>query len=624
MRKYSSQLHLLIVILFLTLSIYPDPINQSDLGAIGGSITQEYTVHDPIVIRNDTELAAVANSGNGSVNNPYIITGWNITGSATNGISIRGTTKYFRIERCWIARATNYGIYLYYVPTGTADITNNFCINNGQRGIYTYYSKYTKITNNTLISNGNHGIGVCNSEYSLVANNTFLNDGLFVWIINPEVGNYLTYTVKNNTVNGLPLGYFENKTDSILTGTYGQLILVNCSNVVVKNQNCSSTSVGITLFYSSENQLFNNTCNRNSVGISISYSDSITVTNNTCNNNIWNGIEFWVEYWGEPHTSIVANNTCTNNRYAGIILEAHYSFLTGNICNNNTEAGIYLFFSTFMTLANNTCINNNRSGVYMDHSHDSTLTNNTCISNNESGIYLEFSGNNFITWNTLISNREYGISLNTYSFDNTIHHNSFFNNGQGDSQAFDNNSGTFWYDQASLVGNFWSDYSGEGSYIIAGTAEKTDPYPSHTHSPSISHPDNLTFIAGETGQVISWLATDPNNNPSSYIIYRNGSIFTTDSWSSGVAITVTVDDLEPGCYNFTIVVTDTDQFSTSSTVWVTVIAETTTPTTSSETFTTSSSSEPHTTTTTTSVTHYVYYYIIGFFFFILIRKRKNE
>jgi hypothetical protein len=40
--------------------------------------SQSYTYHDPIRIDNDDELAAVANSGTGTANDPYLITGWNI------------------------------------------------------------------------------------------------------------------------------------------------------------------------------------------------------------------------------------------------------------------------------------------------------------------------------------------------------------------------------------------------------------------------------------------------------------------------------------------------------------------------------------------------------------------
>lgn len=54
-------------------------------------ISQNYTVHDPIVITDDGELASVANSGTGAANDPYIIADWNITGSTAQGIYITGT-----------------------------------------------------------------------------------------------------------------------------------------------------------------------------------------------------------------------------------------------------------------------------------------------------------------------------------------------------------------------------------------------------------------------------------------------------------------------------------------------------------------------------------------------------
>lgn len=70
------------------------------INSILNSIPQMYSLHDSITVNNDSELAAIANSGEGSVNDPYIITGRDITGSLTDGIYIMRTTKHFHIENC--------------------------------------------------------------------------------------------------------------------------------------------------------------------------------------------------------------------------------------------------------------------------------------------------------------------------------------------------------------------------------------------------------------------------------------------------------------------------------------------------------------------------------------------
>ncbi len=120
------------LLLFLSINLSTFQISLSNsLVSANGSISRGYTVHDPIVITNDGELTAVANSGTGVANDPYIIADWNITGSTIDGIYITGTTKHFRIENCWIGNSTNRGIYVGSVTTGTTTITNNTCNNNG-------------------------------------------------------------------------------------------------------------------------------------------------------------------------------------------------------------------------------------------------------------------------------------------------------------------------------------------------------------------------------------------------------------------------------------------------------------------------------------------------------------
>ena len=51
------------------------------------------------------------------------------------------------------------------------------------------------------------------------------------------------------------------------------------------------------------------------------------------------------------------------------------------------------------------------------------------------------------------------------------------NNYWGESQARDTGVGNVWYDVSTMEGNFWSDWSGYGTYSIEGSAENEDIYP---------------------------------------------------------------------------------------------------------------------------------------------------
>ncbi|MHA1207338.1 MAG: right-handed parallel beta-helix repeat-containing protein, partial [Candidatus Hodarchaeales archaeon] len=169
----------------------------SKYNSVKKSVVQEYKFHAPITVSNDAELAVVSNSGTGSVNDPFIISGWNITGASIYGIHITGTTKHFRIENCWIESSSLHCINLNNVAPGTARIINNTCNNNGygillsnsgssivanntcnnnsDKGIFLYDSSSSIVANNTCNNNGDNGIYLIGSSSSIITNNTFLN-----------------------------------------------------------------------------------------------------------------------------------------------------------------------------------------------------------------------------------------------------------------------------------------------------------------------------------------------------------------------------------------------------------------------------------------------------------------
>ena len=345
------------VVFVFFLSVSSSPLTNSSSDSYISVPRSIYLPHDPIIITNNSDLAAVATSGTGAVNDPYFITGWKISGSPSHGIFVTETTQHFRIENCLVyncergigvERVTygtvtitnntctnNDGTGIQLWDSGASTITNNTCTNNDGAGIQLWRSDSSTITNNTCTNNGGIGIYLEDSDTSTVANNTCINndgagirlgdsvfstvahntlfdDGLVLEASSKE--KFISYTVENNMVNDLPLGYFENLIDSTITKAYGQLILINCTNSIVKNQNCSNASIGIALHYCHENQLVNNTCNNNDeIGISLGDSGSSTLVNNTCNNNLWTGI--LLSY---SNSSILINNTCTNNGGTGI------------------------------------------------------------------------------------------------------------------------------------------------------------------------------------------------------------------------------------------------------------------------------------------------------------------
>ncbi|HME51096.1 MAG TPA: hypothetical protein VKM55_02655 [Candidatus Lokiarchaeia archaeon] len=91
-------------------------------------------------------------------------------------------------------------------------------------------------------------------------------------------------------------------------------------------------------------------------------------------------------------------------------------------------------------------------------------------------------------------------------------------------------------------------------------------------SPSITQPANIKYDVGTTGHSISWTITSayPGISNTSYIVCCNGTQITTGSWTNGTPITIAVDGLAIGIYNYTIVASDGLGGSVQDTVIVTV------------------------------------------------------
>ncbi|MFX0052794.1 MAG: NosD domain-containing protein [Candidatus Hermodarchaeota archaeon] len=341
---------LLLSISFSGFAFFPPAEKQQadsvpKLDSMNRSILQEYIAHDPITVNNDEELAAAANSGVGSANDPYIITGRNITGFPTDGIYIRGTTKHFRVENCRVSDCER-GIVVDNVTSGTVSITNNICFNNTLFGIHILYSEFSNITVNLCTDNGG--------------------------IENRGCGLYLYYsgssTLTNNTCN-----YNEDGIELILSP----------SSIIADNICNANRDNGISLWLSGSSILVNNTCNNGFIGIDLYDSDSSALINNICINNS-KGIDFRIS--GFSH---LTKNTCNDNRRYGISIDTSgYSILSNNTCNNNNGSGIFLYDSGLSTVANNTCNNNDGYGISLFDSSSVTLINNICIDNSEGEIYI--------------------------------------------------------------------------------------------------------------------------------------------------------------------------------------------------------------------------------------------
>ncbi len=459
---------LLLVLVFLIFgtgisaaSIYvPDDYIKIQWAIDNATTGDMIIIRDGVYIENlNVDKTLTLTSENGSAN--CIIKAANTSGYTFNITADGVTISGFTIEGALV------GIY---ISADNCNITENVCFNNNY-GILFMHSNNNTITNNNLSYN-DYGILAAYSDNNYIADDNFTSNKyssiLLHYSVDSELknnimfgsgiyirGDSLThYTHKINTsnsVNGKPVYYWKDVSGIVPAGA-GEIILVNCTDVVVKNQNLDSAGVGMMIVYSSTINITNNSCSYNRYGILLRYSSDNVIAKNNCSSNN-DGI-----YLHLSSNNLMANNTVFSNNESGIYIDESFSnILNNNIVSSNNKSGILIVFSTNTTVKTNDVRLNNGKGIEVSASNDTRIAGNSIYLNKGDGIYIWSSHDNNISDNN-ISLNDKGIEIG-HSNDNVIAANSVSGSEyEGISITTSNNT--------SLIGNsiFSSDWDGMSLY----------------------------------------------------------------------------------------------------------------------------------------------------------------
>ncbi|MHA1146800.1 MAG: NosD domain-containing protein [Promethearchaeota archaeon] len=326
------------------------------------------------------------------------------------------------------------------------------------------------------------------------------------------------YIDQSNTVNGKPVYYYYKQNNLQITQPEiaGQIILVKCNNSFIKNQNTSSTTYGIFLEYCTNNTIIgNNLSNCNKEGIHIFKCSLINITKNILN---------------DPTYIFFSNQTTINSNNATNIIslqECVYSNITFNRIFNCQSTGLSISFGANDNVSYNTLIGNDQGinidgteeiifnntilfskgfGLLVANGQNNNITENVIINSSTSGIKLNNVDNSEIIHNIISNSTEYGIYVNSYSDNNKLYLNEFYNNLKNNSYDL----GTNQWDNGSH-GNYWDDYQGidpndDGkgnvAYDIPGGSNK-DYYPLWWDAPEflIQSPSNNTIYTTDAPTV---------------------------------------------------------------------------------------------------------------------------
>jgi parallel beta-helix repeat protein len=291
-------------------------------------------------------------------------------------------------------------------------VNNNTLSQNSQKAIYLDDCGHNYIEENHIQDNY-IGLYIYISSFNIISKNIFQSDGVFIDFTTSSTYDSTKNYFLNNTINEKPIEYLEEVSDVTISNKKGQIILVNCSNITITDQDLFSVSVGVIIDSSQFCKIFNNKIYENILGISLY---GVNNNNMIYNNNIYNNSEGIYLFSGENNQ--ISDGEIFNNKY-GIIIEdtSRKNNVSFNNVKNN-EVGIFLRGSSNNIIKNNNCSNNSIDGILLSSiSSHNIIENNSCMKNMK-GISLKGPHSHFYVMeqNRLINNtcniNQQGILLN--------------------------------------------------------------------------------------------------------------------------------------------------------------------------------------------------------------------
>ena len=352
-----------------------------------------------------------------------------------------------------------------------------------------------------------------------IVDNTFDSGGVFPRIEHYESWDFDTIRFVGNTVHGEPIGFFTNRDQETIDGNaFGQLLLVSCNEITISGGNfhdISSDRVhdiyydtgeasAITLVNCTACNLANINFHNNTSGITLQDSSQCDITGGSGYYNSWRAISLSysddidianVEIRNSPiGIDVDRSNDCSisncqiRNSPIGIDVSWSYNLRISNCQIRDNEEGVVLRIAMNCTLSHNT-IFQNTDGIYMEDSDGSEIWSNTVYLNHR-GVLLNSTSDCLITQNNIYNNTGVGIALDSSANRNEIYNNTFAYNTPN---AICGGSSNHWDNQVD-TGNWWSDYSGEGAYIIDENDQDNFPMVSATTTTNGTIPDSPWFF----------------------------------------------------------------------------------------------------------------------------------
>jgi parallel beta-helix repeat protein len=455
---------------------------------------------------------------------------------------------------------------------------------------------------------GNYLSGSCQEGLRLewvrtcsIYNNTMIHCG--VYMEGPSIY-FWNHLESNNTVNGRPIGYFKEVSNTEITlDSYGQVFAYSCENLTFTDLNVSDTTTGFSAFLSPNVTLTEGIVDSVRHGIYLEICSYSTVCKSLFSNCAMNAIEISSSQYCHVNNNTIRYDPASYNPGNGVRLVGSdfttAEFNTIEYCSNglavNSRPGMVLYNNTVsgstcgalflsgmgpVLFENNTIKDADQSGVILVLCENITVHRNQITNNGRDGVEMIAAVNCTISNNTITGNARIGISLENDeccprvdSEDNSMFYNTVAWNHK--SNALDNGNTNMW-DDGKSAGNTWGDLNHTGYHYIPGVAGSVDRYPFKADRvlPILDSPNDITYTAGEEGNMIIWHGFDAHLGW--FEIRQNGSVVGGGQWTQYV-LNVSIDNLDRGNYLYNLTIFDTCANAMSDVVVVTVMPDTNVP-----------------------------------------------
>lgn len=275
--------------------------------------------HLPIYIHGDDNFTWENGvmGGNGTKDDPYVISDWAITAGGLNfGIKIAHTDSYFVIENCRIS-GTKRGISLLFVRNGKIEDCE---ISNSDVGVYLWFARENEISKSWINKSHDHGIYLLNSKRNVITGNLLTS--------NQEESVYLELSSSNkieeNEIreNEKGMSLWDSPHNKVISNQmvtnreYGLKLLEATGNEILKNTFDSNTEFGIFMSNSTRNQIEKNLITANETGILVAggvVRSESSSGNHVAGNNIEANSSYGIWLQNLTRHNLIYHNNFTDN-----------------------------------------------------------------------------------------------------------------------------------------------------------------------------------------------------------------------------------------------------------------------------------------------------------------------